>query len=144
MSNTESVDRILSEYDRDAELYARFCEKVEDLLTELLKTSNIRISAVTSRLKKRSSFERKVRSAPESKYGSARSVTDIAGARVVVYFEDDVDRVDSIIRDNFEIDVFNSINKRRTLRSDQFGYQSLHLVASLNEQRLSQTELRQY
>jgi putative GTP pyrophosphokinase len=72
-------------------------------------------------------------------------VTDLVGARVITYFADDVDRVARIIRnlDNFEIDPRNSVDKRRALQADQFGYQSLHLVALLSKRRIF-TENREF
>jgi ppGpp synthetase/RelA/SpoT-type nucleotidyltranferase len=131
------IELILTEYDRDKELYDRFCASVKRLLLELLETSKIKFSDVTSRLKKRDEFEKKIK---DSKYKSARDVTDIAGARVITYFEDDIDRVFYLIRDNFEIDIQNSIDKRQTPRPDQFGYQSFHLVTLLTSPRVSLPE----
>ena len=132
------IEFILTEYDRDQELYRRFCASIERLLLELLGMSKIKFSDVTSRLKKRDEFEKKIRDSP--KYKSARDVTDIAGARVITYFEDDIDRVFYLIRDNFEIDIQNSIDKRQAPRPDQFGYQSFHLVALLSSLRVSLPE----
>lgn len=141
MSDAEErarVEAILAEYEQDKELYGRFCSRVERLLLELLVTSKIQYSGVTSRLKKRDEFERKIRNS--SKYKSARDVTDIAGARVITYFQDDIDRVFYLIRDNFEIDIQNSIDKRQAPRPDQFGYQSFHLVTLLSSPRVSLPE----
>jgi ppGpp synthetase/RelA/SpoT-type nucleotidyltranferase len=142
MADVDRIERILNEYDRKVELYSRFCESVEHLLKDLLHTSDIRINAVASRPKERDSFEQKIKSNP--KYVSLETVTDVAGARVITYFEDDVDRVDGIIRGEFEIDPLNSVNKRRSLQADRFGYQSLHLVASLNNQRASLRENHEF
>jgi putative GTP pyrophosphokinase len=136
MSDIERVERPLKDYDRDERLFERFGAEVERLLTALLKVSGIQISSITHRLKERDSFERKIKGS--DKYGSARSVTDFVGARVITYFADDVDRVASVIRDenNFEIDLRNSVDKRRALQADQFGYKSLHLVALLSKRRI--------
>jgi ppGpp synthetase/RelA/SpoT-type nucleotidyltranferase len=131
------IELILAEYDRDEELYERFCARIEGLLLELLEASKIKFSAVTSRLKKRDEFSKKIR---DPKYKSARDVTDIAGARVITYFEDDIDRVFFLIRDNFEIDIQNSIDKRQAPRPDQFGYQSFHLVTLLSSPRVALPE----
>ena len=142
MTEEERVSTLLAEYETGAKTYQAFCERVEHLLNELLEISEIKISAVTSRLKARSSFEDKIRA--DKKYLSITDVTDVAGARVVTFFADDVDRVDELIRDEFDIDIVNSLDKRAALRSDQFGYQSLHLVTSLNERRLTQPELQRF
>ena len=110
MADVDRIERILNEYDRKVELYSRFCESVEHLLKDLLHTSDIRINAVASRPKERDSFEQKIKSNP--KYVSLETVTDVAGARVITYFEDDVDRVDGIIRGEFEIDPMAQANRR--------------------------------
>jgi len=136
MSDTDRIERIMKEYDRDAPLFDRFRKDIDRLLNELVRVSGIPFSSVTSRLKDQLSFQSKIRSA--EKYDSARSVTDFAGARVITYFAEDVDRIASLIRQpaNFEIDARNSVDKRRALSSSQFGYQSLHLVVSLSRLRL--------
>jgi ppGpp synthetase/RelA/SpoT-type nucleotidyltranferase len=136
MNDTERVDRILREYDRDLSRFDRFRSEIERLLKELMRASEIRTNSVASRVKDRLSFEHKVKGDP--KYETARSVTDFAGARIITYFAEDVDHVANVIRnpDNFEIDVRNSVDKRRALPSNQFGYQSLHLVAALSKRRL--------
>ena len=61
MSDISRVQSILQDYDKDLELYSRFCAEVERLIRDLLRISNIPISSVTSRLKKRNSLERKVK-----------------------------------------------------------------------------------
>ncbi len=140
MTDGERVGRLMGEYDQSVELYERFGANVEHLLRDLLGTTDIKFNAVTSRLKKRDSFERKIKSNP--KYVSIETVTDVTGARVTTNWEEDVDRVADIIRNEFDIDVRNSVDKRRILQTDRFGYQSLHLVASLNDGRASLRENR--
>ena len=117
-------------------IYERFGEEVERILKNLLRTADIQISSVTHRLKELHSFRQKIESS--DKYVLAASVTDFVGARVITYFADDVDRVVDVIGDerNFEIDAQNTVDKRRELRADQFGYQSLHLVAALSRGRI--------
>ncbi|HTW64224.1 MAG TPA: RelA/SpoT domain-containing protein [Bryobacteraceae bacterium] len=137
----DRIGRLLSEYDRDESKYGRLCYYVEGLLRKLIESSGIRVSSVTSRLKERGSFAKKI---GRCKYQSAGDVTDLAGVRVVTYFEDDVDKVASIIKNCFEVDVLNSVNKRRTLPVDQFGYRSSHLVVSLTPQRANLPENHEF
>jgi putative GTP pyrophosphokinase len=130
------VDVILREYDRGASLCEDFGRTIQKLLSDILRASNIPINSVTYRLKERNSLEGKVRS--NSKYVSLSDVTDTIGARVITYFEGDVNRVADVIRqkDNFEIDPKHTTDKRSALRIDQFGYRSLHLVGSLSRRRI--------
>lgn len=135
------IERILAEYDRDESMYQRFCDDIEELLRKLIESSGLRISSLTSRLKKRHSFTEKIQ---RDKYQSIRDVTDVAGVRIVTYFEDDVDKIASVIKDHFEIDMINSVDKRRTLPVDQFGYRSSHFVVSLTPERAALTENHEF
>jgi putative GTP pyrophosphokinase len=136
MSEDERIKATLDAYDRVADKYRRLGIDVEQLLKRLLGVAGIPISSISYRLKERDSLEKKLRSS--DKYKNMWDVTDIAGARVITFFADDVDRVADVIcrQENFGVDWVNSVDKRRELKSDQFGYQSLHLVASLSKQRI--------
>jgi putative GTP pyrophosphokinase len=67
-------------------------------------------------------------------------VTDIVGIRVITHFEDEVDRIGSLIEREFAIDRVNSVDKRKALDPDRFGYLSLHYVCGLNNARLALSE----
>ncbi|MGN1170776.1 MAG: GTP pyrophosphokinase family protein [Lachnospiraceae bacterium] len=58
-------------------------------------------------------------------------MTDILGTRVVCYFADDVDVIGGMVEQNFVVDRDNSVDKRKMLQADSFGYLSLHYVCSL-------------
>lgn len=61
-------------------------------------------------------------------------MTDLVGLRVIVYLESDVARVEQALRESFEIDDENSVDKRKTL-VDRVGYRSVHLVCCLGKDR---------
>lgn len=89
------MDPILQEFDSKADLFATYEPRVRALIQQLLDERAELFHLVTSRVKKRQSLERKLREKVERKrdapYTSLRDVTDILGARVVTYFQDDVD-----------------------------------------------------
>jgi len=62
---------------------------------------------------------------------------------VITYLDSDVDKVEKLVRKEFEIDEKNSIDKR-ILQSNEFGYRSLHIVASIDSSRLKLTEYQRY
>jgi ppGpp synthetase/RelA/SpoT-type nucleotidyltranferase len=107
---------------------------MEALVISLLNESGIRPHSVTSRVKTPSSLERKILKRPMG-YESLDAIHDLSGIRITTYFADEVDRVAELIIREFEIDEQNSIDKRRTLDPDRFGYLSLHFVASIKNPR---------
>ncbi len=132
--NVGQDSRILGEYDEHSLLYQTFVEKIQVLIGDLLEAEGIRVHSIGGRLKQRDNLAEKL-SRPGASYASLTDVTDIAGVRIITYFEDEVDRVSSVIEREFVIDVENSIDKRKALDPDQFGYMSVHYVANLAQSR---------
>lgn len=97
---------------------------------------------ITYRVKGRDSLSNKLLR-KNNKYASIKEITDIIGLRIVIYFEDDIDKVAEVFKKEFKVDYPNSVDKRQ-VESDKFGYRSLHYVASLNEARLNLTEYKKY
>jgi ppGpp synthetase/RelA/SpoT-type nucleotidyltranferase len=134
---------ILGAYDNNYDLYKTFATKLEHLIIEILEDKNINYHSVTSRVKTRDSFCNKLDKSTD-KYKCFSDITDVAGARIITYFEDDVDRVANIIEHEFVIDKHNSIDKRLLLDPDRFGYLSLHHVVSLLPERCALTEYKRF
>lgn len=63
-------------------------------------------------------------------------LTDLSGIRIIVYYQDDIDAIETIISENFEIDKDNSTNKSELYKSNEFGYLSAHYIISTNQERL--------
>jgi putative GTP pyrophosphokinase len=134
---------ILKEYDNKYDLYKAFAIKIEHLIIEILENNNINYHSVTSRVKTRDSFCNKLDKSTD-KYKCFADVTDVAGVRIITYFEDDVDTVANIIQREFVIDELNSIDKRLFLDPDRFGYLSMHHVVSLLPERCVLTEYKRF
>jgi ppGpp synthetase/RelA/SpoT-type nucleotidyltranferase len=64
-----------------------------------------------------------------------KNMTDLLAFRVVVYVAEDVDAVEHVIRNCFEVDEANSVDKRVPVEVGRVGYRSLHLVCSLGKDR---------
>jgi putative GTP pyrophosphokinase len=135
--------RMMKEYDENFWLYSEYTTKLESLLKEILRSSDIKVHSVSSRCKDRDSFSVKTLS-PDSKYIKLSDITDIAGIRIITYFEDEVDKVAHIIEKEFKIDKQNSSDKRAILDPDRFGYLSLHYVVELGDNRLRLVEYQRY
>ena len=134
---------ILKEYDKQCKLYENFASKVKTLVEELVANENIIYNSITSRIKTRASLEDKI-TRKNNKYKTLGNITDIAGVRVITYYSDDVDRVAKIIEQNFNVDKKNSIDKRKAMEPDRFGYCSVHYIVQFNQERLNLPENQAY
>ena len=113
------------------------------LVETLLAREGIVVHAITSRVKAKESLERKV-SVPGRGYRVLSDVTDVCGVRITTYFQDDVDRVASVIAREFDVDPEHSIDKRAAIDPDRFGYISLHHVVRHTGDRTRLAEYRPY
>lgn len=134
---------VLTQYDKLHRKYKRFAEEVEHQIRSILEEEGIVCNAIASRVKDRNSLDKKI-DVKMDKYSNLSEITDIAGIRVITYYDKDVDRVAEIVEREFDVDRENSIDKRKALDPDKFGYCSVHYVVSLNEARRSLPECRAY
>lgn len=139
----ENISNILGEYDRQSDLYKDFAVRCESLVKELLGAEGQRVHSVAARLKRRDKREWKLQREGKS-YKTLSEVTDVAGVRIITHFEDDVDRIGTLIETEFGTDPKRSIDKRKALDPDRFGYLSLHYICGLNANRIKLPENRRY
>jgi GTP pyrophosphokinase len=126
----DRASSILAEYDDQKNQYRDFAERCRSLLQELLDAEGYRVHSVTWRLKGRDKLEDKLNREGKH-YENLCEVTDIAGVRIITHFEDEVDRIGTLVEQEFDIDRERSIDKRKLLDPDRFGYLSLHNPAGL-------------
>lgn len=134
---------LLDEYRQQRGLYAEFSAVLATLVDRVLKEGGISLHSVTHRCKEVDSLGTKVARQDRS-YKLLSDVTDLAGIRVITYFEGDVDKASKLIESEFEIDRHNSIDKRSLLDPDRFGYMSLHYVLGLTPTRRKLAEYRRF
>lgn len=139
----------VAEYQKIRPLYEAFAGIIQSILREALSEANIKVSSIEPRAKSLESLERKAATPstedPEKpKYLDPLSqITDLAGARVITFFPKTVKEVDSILNDQF--DIREKSDKSTTLeQEDRFGYQSIHYLVSLGQDRLSLPEYIRY
>lgn len=121
---------ILEDYRKNRDDFARIGEIVHKKLDDIAATSGIKTFQVQHRVKSEKSLAGKLVSRG-GWYDSFEQLTDILGARVICYFNDDVDRMGALVEGQFVIDRENSSDKRALIDAESFGYLSLHYIASL-------------
>ncbi|WP_236627083.1 MULTISPECIES: GTP pyrophosphokinase family protein [Exiguobacterium] len=136
---SQDLNTMMLEYVNDKEEYDAYADKLKMLLSELLDAAGIKYHSIVARTKDSESLYQKVLRQP-NKYRSLKDVHDLTGIRIVTYFHDDVREAARIIENEFAIDRDQSVDKSTLLDTTEFGYLSVHFVASLSDQRLALSE----
>jgi len=110
--------------------YERFCGLLEHLLGEA-RAACAPLAIIQVRAKTVSSFAEK---AWRKNYENPLcQSTDLAAARVITETQEEVVKVSEWLKKNFLIDEANSVDHREKLKADEFGYLSVHYIASLKK-----------
>jgi putative GTP pyrophosphokinase len=131
---------LLKEFRTNRKRYEEFTEKIENLVTILLREKNFNVLSVTSRTKTLDSLKNKI-SNEAKHYKKLSDIDDLTGIRIICFFSDDVDKVAEIINSDFKVIKDRSVDKRKLLEPDRFGYISLHNIVELSDNR---SELPEY
>lgn len=131
-------NKIFMQYSQQKHVYDVFGKKMVDLLENLLKNDCIEYQSINYRVKDEEKFKNKV--IKKNKYKDIKDITDVCGIRIVTSYSDTVDKVAEIIANQFDVDEENTIDKRKAIDPEKFGYLSLHYIVSLKDDRLSLPE----
>ncbi|MGK0271058.1 MAG: putative GTP pyrophosphokinase [Cocleimonas sp.] len=121
-----------------------FCTLINALLTH---SGGIAISKIEGRVKDKEEcirkFNLKYRKALEAKetdYSIKDHISDLIGLRVVCLYEDDIEDIQNILKNHFEvIDITDKISQIESTE-DSFGYKGLHLDLKLGQTRKEMPE----
>ncbi len=123
-------EMLLEEYRSKQHLYMKLQSVVQQKLESLIHQNNIVINSMEFRIKEEASFAGKLLR-KGSKYHILSDITDVFGARIITFYNEDVDRIAAITETLFTIDWPNSVDKRKMHEFDSFGYNSLHYICSI-------------
>ena len=141
MGVLSTKDNIMNEYVQKKGLYEHLSASVLQITEGLMKEAGIKCASAVFRIKDMNSLSEKINRKGD-KYRTLSDITDIGGVRIITYYADDVDRVAELIEREFMVDKENSIDKRKTLEPNVFGYLSLHYVISLDDRRAALPEYK--
>ena len=120
-------EMILDEYREKLPVFEKLKEIVMDSVRNCLDENHIVVSGLDSRIKSEQSLTGKLE-LKGYKYRTLSDITDILGVRIITFFSDEVDIISALAEQLFEIDWENSVDKRKMLEIDRFGYMSLHYI----------------
>ena len=123
-------EMILDEYRESLPILELLKKTVLESLSQRLKDNNILVTALEARIKTEKSLTGKLE-LKGYKYRTLDDITDILGVRIITFFSDEVDVISALVERLFEVDWDNSVDKRKMLASDRFGYMSLHYICRL-------------
>lgn len=123
-------------YDENKKTYERFSCEMSDIIKKILESRNIPFQSISHRLKDKESYLKKC-----EKYSNPTDeIMDVSGIRIIAYTNQDVKRICEIIKDEFDVDEKNSINKADKLKIDEVGYLSVHFIALMKNNRIELAE----
>jgi putative GTP pyrophosphokinase len=122
--------------------YECFTIKLAGLLRELLIEFGIDVQAIDQRVKTLESLERKAQR--KEHIDSLDRIHDLAGIRLIMYLNADVERASVMIDKYFEVDSAHSSDKRKGLHPDQFSYSSVHKVVRISSDRAKMPEWQRF
>ena len=123
-------EMILDEYRERQPVYNKIKDIVLDMLHRTLRDNNMVVTAVEGRVKTEQSLAGKLE-LKGGKYHTIDDITDIVGVRIITFFSDEVDKIAAMVERMFDIDWDNSVDKRKMLAIDRFGYMSLHYICRI-------------
>ncbi len=126
------IEMLLDEYRQSLPVFRKLESVVKEKLRQCFNEHGIVVAALESRIKTVASLTKKLE-LKGYKYHQLGDITDVLGVRAVTFYNDDVDVISALMEKMFNIDWANSIDKRKTLEIDRFGYLSLHYICRVPE-----------
>lgn len=146
----KAKNNILDEYDKNHGLYQNFLDEMEKLINNLLKSQNIKLHLLKSRVKNKNALEEKILKkaivAKEKKfklYEKIEDITDVCALRIILLDENEIEKVLFLIEEELLVDEENT-NDARKKNISEFGYLSHHSVVSLNDNRSKLSENKKF
>jgi len=132
-----TLRKLKEEYDRRREQYQHMCFVVESILRVRSKEAGIMRPQQESRVK---SFESILEKMPrKGKYSPFEQFDDLAGTRLICYFEEDVQKMKQVIETAGDFEILEPVDKPR----EEYGkYTGIHFIVTLAEGRAGLCEYK--
>lgn len=118
-------------YEQKYPFYKKFTLEIKNVISKLLEKHDVNFAILEGRAKTPDSYKNKL----DTIDYEGKKMADLAGIRIVGYVRSDVEEIEKIIRENFEVDEERTKNKSEELDPNQLGYLARHIICSLTEDR---------
>lgn len=118
--------------------YEQLGTNIERSLKLLLLTSGIDTFIIEHRTKTFDSFLEKI--GRKGYNDPLHQMEDICGVRIVCYYRSDLEKIDNLIKEEFEVN--QAIDKSKSLKVNEFGYRSNHYIVYVNSDWLPEPSHR--
>ena len=136
-------DTHVADYRTCRQNFDLLCTEVKRILVSSFSQKSLRTHSIEARAKSIDSFSRKVEKKNEDgtpKYTQPLvEITDLAAVRAITYTIDDIREITNFIDNHFDIIEKRDVGEERAEKG-QFGYQSIHYLVKLTDDRLSLPE----
>src|SRR5258706_13087619 len=113
--------------------HKRLTTAVSGVLESILTRGSIEYLSITGRTKALLSVEEKVK---RKKFTQPKNqLTDLSEIRVITFLETQVKSISELIRNTFDVDKKNSLDRASDLGANKLGYRSTHFVCTLGNSR---------
>ncbi|NGZ06596.1 MAG: hypothetical protein G8237_09585 [Magnetococcales bacterium] len=137
------IDKILTQYDQQKKTYQDFLDRTLTLIQEFIVPDGPKVHSIIGRIKEKESLAEKLNQ-PKEAYARLNDIPDIAGIRIITYFEEEVQVIAEIIRREFNVSASPEHSKILSADPHRFGYHSTNLQVGLLDNRLELIEYRRF
>gem|GEM_PF-951075 len=138
------VERHVHAYEQGRPRYEVFEHKLADLLSELLDRTTVKLHVIEHRTKTPESFREKITRPGKSYSDPMEDLHDLVGLRAIVYYTDDVPKIEALIEKEFQVYRDESSDRSALYKPNEFGYLSVHYIVSLAPSRAVLAEWNPY
>lgn len=147
-NKNNNANKLSEEYALKKNLYHNFVVNIKEIVTLLLENENIRFVSVAWREKDVEKLKEKIERKKKKGiiYKKLSDISDLAGVRIILFFEDDINQVVKMLDREFNVvkkENYN-IEKYQLKPPDRFGYYSSHVDVMLNKRREMLEEYKCY